>query len=389
MSEDIFEELDRRMDSGNTAAGLDFLIERFRAMNETRLFFEAKLMKTRLELGLPLIQTDSFAEFPQHVRAAYDAGMVEAARETGHLALNQGDIVQAWPYFRAIGERDPIAAAIEGDHADESADQIINIAFREGVHPKKGLELILKHHGMCQAITAFGMYAVENGRADCIGLLVRSLHAELMGRMGRVIEQQEGKLPEGETIAQWCADRDWLFGEYDYYVDTSHLTSLLPYSVEVNDPGTLGLLHDLCQYGQRLSPMFQSKGQPPFEEPFRDYDHYILALLGDDVEARIAHFRKKATESDPDEVGTAPAQALVNLAVRLGRFEDALQASLEFLADENASDLTCPSTLQLCNMAGDRDRLKLLARTRGDLLSYVAATQANIKRAASLQTTSN
>jgi hypothetical protein len=374
MLEQTFEALDRFADTGDRAGALDLLIEHFRANKEFHLFFEAKLMKKRLEMGLPLIQSQSSAEFSDDVRPGYEQAMIEAAREAGTLALEHGDIARAWPYFRAIGEHGPIAKAIEQAEPEDSAEQIINIAFREGVHPTKGLELILQKHGMCQAITAFGMYAVEKGRTECIGLLVRSLHAELRERIARVIEAQEGQPPEAQTIADLIAGREWLFGEYDYYVDTSHLLSLLPYSLDVTDRDMLALFHDLCEYGKRLSPMFQSRGHAPFEQPFTDYDQYVLALMGDDVDARIAHFRKKIAVSDPEEVGTAPAQLLVNLAVRLGRIDDALQVSLEHLANEEPSDLTCPSTLQLCNLAKDYTRLKELARNRGDLLSYVAAT---------------
>jgi hypothetical protein len=374
MLDETFEILDRHLQSGDRAGGIDFLIEHFRTSRNLGLFFEAKLMKKRLELGLPLIQSQSSAEFPANLRGDYEKGMVEAARATGNLALEGGDIVRAWPYFRAIGDPAPVAEAIEHAEAGESADRLIDIAFREGVHPAKGLKLILGQHGMCQAITAFGMYPIEKGRAECINLLVRSLHAEVMERMSRVIASQEGASPAVKTIAELAAGRDWLFGEYDYYVDTSHLFSLLPYSLELTDEGTLRLLHDLCEYGKKLSSMFQSRGQPPFEQPFVDYDEYILALLGDDVERRLEHFHQKVLQSSPEEVGTVAAQLFVNLAVRLKRFEEAVQVSIDHLADEDPSELTCPSTLQLCSLANDYARLKDLARSRGDLLSYVAAT---------------
>jgi hypothetical protein len=374
MLEGMFEVLDRHLSSGDRSGGLDFLIEHFRETRNLGLFFEAMLMKRRLELGLPLIQSQATSEYPQDVRGEYEKGMMKAARETGTLALEAGDIVRAWPYFRAIGEPAPIAEAIEHAEPGESAERLIDIAFREGVHPAKGLKLILNQHGMCQAITAFGMYAVEKGRAECISLLVQNLHAEVMERMGRVIESQEGSRPQADSIAALSSGRDWLFGEYDYYVDTSHLFSLLPYSLEVSDHRTLELLHDLCEYGKKLSPMFQSRGQAPFEQPFVDYDEYILAMLGVDVEKRLDHFRKKVAESNPEEVGTVAAQLLVNLAVRLGKFDEAVQVSIDHLSEEDPSELTCPSTLQLCSMAKDYARLKELARTRGDLLSYIAAT---------------
>ena len=84
---------------------MDYLIEHFRAEKDVRGFFDAKLMKTRLELGLPLIQTESSSAFPEDKRVQYDQAMIAAARETGMLALQHNDIPRAWPYFRAIGER--------------------------------------------------------------------------------------------------------------------------------------------------------------------------------------------------------------------------------------------------------------------------------------------
>lgn len=374
MLQQQFEALDQLLKSGGCASGLDFLIEQFRSQREVRILFEALLMKARLNLQLPLIQTESSTEFPSDVRGAYDQAMIEAAREAGRLALDNGDIVQAWPYFRAIGEPGPVADAISQVEPGEASEQVINIAFAEGAHPAKGLELILRERGMCQAITAFGMYAVQNRREECIGLLVRALHTELLERMLRTIEAQEGIRPQAGRVADLLPERDWMFGEYDYYVDTSHLMSLLSYSLEVKDRHTLELFHDLCLYGQRLSAMFQSRGQAPFENPFVDYDQYVLAMLGDEVDRRIDHFRRKADDSDQEEAGTAPAQLLVNLLVRLGRFEEALAVSLQHLDAEDPLQLSCPPALQLCHMAGDYERLKKLARERGDLLSYAAAS---------------
>lgn len=374
MLEDTFERLDRFLSTGDRAASLDFLIAQFRESKEFRLLFEALTMKKRLELGLRLIQSESSSDFPEEVRAVYDQAMIQAARETGTLALEHGDIAHAWPYFRAIGDHAPVAEAIDRLQPGDDLEPIINIALQEGVHPSKGLEIILKQHGMCRAITVFGMYPVEKGRSECIGLLVRNLHAEVFERIGRTIESQEGARPETGSLIDLISGRDWLFGEYDYYVDTSHLLSLLPYSLETTDPETLRLFHELCEYGKRLSPMFQSRGEPPFENPFLDYGEYVLALRGIDIEDRLNHFRNKVADSDPEEVGTAPAQVLINLLIRFGRHDEALEVSLENLSGIDPSELRCPSALQICHMAKDYDRLKGLARERGDLLSYVAAS---------------
>ena len=82
-------------------------------------------------------------------------------------------------------------------------------------------------------------------------------------------------------------------------------------------------------------------------------------------------FERKSTETET--AGSWPAQILVNLLVRLERYREALEVSLEYLPGAHASEIACPTAQQLCELAGDFDRLAELARERGDVLTYVAA----------------
>ena len=97
----------------------------------------------------------------------------------------------------------------------------------------------------------------------------------------------------------------------------------------------------------------------------------VQALLGVDVDEHIAHFRKKVVETET--AGNWPAQILINLLVRVDRYREALEVSLEYLPGAHASEIACPTAQQLCELAGDFDRLAELARERGDVLTYVAA----------------
>ena len=373
MTEDTLRAVEGLLDSGDSAASLDLLIRHFADRQDFNSLFEARRLKHRLEFGLPLLDNDVLPESPE-ARTAYESALIQSARETGELALEHGNIPAAWRFFRAIGDAAPVAAAMDRVQPDGDVEDLIAIALQEGVHPAKGLELVLARHGMCRAITAFGMVPMHKDRPQCIALLARSLHAELGERLAASIEAQEGARPATTRIGEMIAGRDWLFGEYDYYVDTSHLLSLLPYSLEVNDPAILALFHDICVYGKRLSPMFQSRGQFPFEQPFLDYEEYVLALLGDRADERVTHFRAKVQESIPEEHGTIAAQVLVSLLARLERYDEALAVSLAHLQDEDPAALACPSSLQLCVLAKDYGRFRELARSRGDLLSYVAAS---------------
>jgi hypothetical protein len=369
---DTLSQLDEVLREGEAGAGLEFLIERFREEKEWPLVFEARLMKKRLEMGLPIIVTRDSAEFPGELRAEYEQAMVEAAREVGNGYLAMGNIPRAWPYFRAIGEQGPVREAMGSCQiGEDDVDAVIAIALQEEVAPAKGLRLIVERHGMCRALTTFGMYQGARERGECIALLTRELHAEVVRRLGSEIEAREGARPAGSHLVEMMAGRDGLFGEYDYYVDTSHLLSLLPYSLEVSERETLELLSELCAYGQRLATCFQPKGVPPFENAARDYGEFVLGMLGDNVDGRLEHFRKIAEEADPAIAGTAPAEFLVNFLVKLERYGEALEIAWKYLRD--AREVSCPTAIQLCRMAGDYGRLKELARERNDLLSYVAA----------------
>jgi hypothetical protein len=374
MPEDVFGTFDQLLESENPSASFDLLLARFRAAKDYRSVFEARLMKKRLELGLPVFLTDDLSALPSELREAYGQEVTEAARDVGELFLSDGEIAQAWPYLKATGDSARVADAIERVTPGDGLNRIIEIAFEEGVHPAKGLELIAAKYGICRALSAFEISAVRKDREKCIAVLARNLHAELVERLGDAIEQEEGSRPASTSIAQLISGREWLFGEYRTYLDSSHLASLLQHCPEVTDDGLLRIFHELCEYGKRVSPEVRVQCQPPFEDGCIDFEHYVEALLGIDVESHLAHFRRKVTEAAPERVMSLAAQVLVGLLARLARYDEALEVALTHFPNVGSADLTCPAAPELCRLARRFDRLKELARERGDWLSYAAAT---------------
>jgi hypothetical protein len=311
----------------------DLLAGKFLAEKQYARLFETRLMRARYDLGLPLMQASGMEGIPAGERQAYERLFVEAAREAGGLYLAEGDIPRAWSYFRAIGEAAPVAAALERAEPGDDLQALIEIAFHEGAHPRKGFELVLEHYGLCRAISYFQQFPQGPERTEALRLLVRTLHRELVESLRRTIEQTEGQAPASGRVTDLIAGRDWLFGEFSYYVDTSHVLSILQFSLGLEDRETIALALELAEYGERLSGQFHYRGEPPFEG-YRDYILYFRALLGREVEAAIAHFRQKDT------------QVLAELLTRLGDFE----------------------------------RLAGLARERGDLLTFTAAVLENSRR---------
>jgi hypothetical protein len=372
--DDAFDLIEQAVQQGGAQSARDLLVAISQKDKDYPLLFKARLMQARHKIGLPLVFNGSLDDLRQSERQPYEEAMKGAARETGGLYLADGDILRAWPYFRAIGDSTPVAEAIEKIESHDQLDGIIELAFGQGVNPRKGFELLLKHHGICRAITFFQQYPDPKSRDQCALLLLRSLHSELVDNLKRAILQTEGQQPECTDVTGLIQGRDWLFGDLDYYVDTAHLTAIIPLALDFTDPNALQLAIQLCDYGAHLSPKFHYHSDPPFEDFYCDHAIYLKALVGCDTGAAVAHFRKKVSASDPPTAGTGAAQVLVLLLTRLKRYHDAIQVSLEHLSDQNPNELGCPTIPQLCQLAGDYDSLREVTRLRGDILNFTAAT---------------
>jgi hypothetical protein len=368
VAETPFNLIEETFRTGGSAAVFDLLIGRAREEKNARRLFDARILQVRHALGLPLIQTEPVLDITPEQRPVYEEAFREAAREAGQLCLASGDIPGAWPYFHAIGEHEPVAAAIEEFRDSEDVSRIIEIAFQEGANPRKGFELILEHRGLCNAITWFQANRDATTRQQCLRMLVRALYGELAASLSATIAASEGTAPASNRIAELIAGRDWLFEGMSSYADSTHLASILRFAPELDDAESLRMALEMADYGQHLNAMFHFRGDPPFENIYLDYAVYLRALLGEEVDAAVAHFRGKV---DP-EAGTAAAEVLIELLVRVERYGEAIQASLEFFPDPNTTPMSCPTLMQLCQMAKDYTALRTLARDREDLLSFTA-----------------
>ena len=367
--EPLLNKLDTVVQSGGSEAVFESLVEAAHAESNYPLLFEVRVMQARYRLGLAPIAADG--DVPSNLRPAYDEALVRAARETANLLLASGQIEAAWRYFEAIGDTVPIAEAIQNWHGPEPVpDRVIELAFYRGVNPLKGFELILNRHGLCSALTAFSHYQDAGTRDRALGLLVSALHTELAISLRRTIAEVEASQPEAQTVRELIEGRDWLFGEYSQYVDSTHLAGILPHCRETEDADTLAKALELAEYGIRLAPLYQFGGEPPFEQIYLDHAVYFRAILGQDVDGSVEHFRGKLAAPGSERIS---AEALVQLLVRLGRPSDAVDVSLQYLGGDAGDHYPCPSAVQLCQMAGDSGRLSQVARERRDPISYAAA----------------
>jgi hypothetical protein len=364
-NDSVFEQLEKALRSQGADAAFTLLIQELREQRKYPLLFEARLMWKRFQLGQPLLQPGKISDLPSDRQATYEAAVMEAARETGGLFLADGEIARAWPYFRAVGDLRPVAEAIDRIPPGGGSEPVIQIALNEGVNPRRGFELFLEQQGICSAISLASQYPDDGARIEFLGILVRALSRELAINLKKAIASAEGRAPDTDSIAEMIDGRDWLFAGSRYYTENSHLLSLVQASPQLQDRETLGLARELAEYGQHLDPMYHFPSQPPFTDTYTDYAAYLRAILGQDVDQCVAHFRTKVADSAPGS-----AEVLVILLTRLGRYREALDVSRQYLGGDAGT--TCPSALQLCQMAGDFEQLRQLAREEGDLLAFTA-----------------
>lgn len=380
-----YQSFDQALAEAGPRGALDELGRHLTDAGGYRELLDLLLLQARYELGMPLVPPAALGEIPEPARSRYEEKYVAAIRLVGSKYLEEGDIPTAWAYFRAIGEPEAVAKAIRGyqpDENDERLGNIIEIAFNHGVEPVRGFELILENYGTCPAISALEQVPPhdESTRVACAERLIRRLHDDLVASVRADIANRGQPLqPPGASIAELIRGRPWLFSDDGYHIDISHLAAVVRSSIQVTDPAVLKLAFDLTEYGRNLSPRLVFEGHAPFENIFADHGAFLGALLGIDVDRAIGLFESKARAAAPADADTSlPAQTLVNLLFRLGRLDEAIDASARYLGGVPNSVLFCPSLAQLCARAGAFERLAEIARSRSDLVNYATGRLAEV-----------
>lgn len=370
-----------------TDAAVEALIEIAKQGEEPRKLLDALLLKARLSLGLPATGVIADQISPE-LKLKYEDLYVEAIRNVGNLLLEKGDIASAWPYFRVIGEKEPVRAAIEafdpGQADEHTLGAIIDIAFQQQVHPVKGFAWILDRYGICSSISSFeSLPNDETVRCDAATLLTKALYDQLQYSLMAEIERREGSRPdEGTSVAALIANRSWIYDDDAYAIDVSHLSSVVRLSPLLKDESVVRLALELAHYGNGLSDRFRYDGLPPFEDIYADHSIYLKAILNEDnedVENAITHFRNKlqpiteVADEPVDPLETLPAQTLVRLLARLNRMTDAIAVASEYLVGVPDSYLLCPSLQSLCIGANRLDLLAQAAAKHGDFALFLGS----------------
>ncbi|HEX5102514.1 MAG TPA: hypothetical protein VFV87_01805 [Pirellulaceae bacterium] len=371
-----FDQLQSAFSSGGAEAALAQAAKLLREQKKYHELFEVLKMQVRRKLDLPLLPgaTD---ELPEETRAKLEDGLIASCREVGSALLQEGKIREGWMYLRPVGDRAEAASLmgqIEPD--EENYEDLIEVCLHEGVDIGRGYGLVLEHYGTCNAITQYDSSVVRRPRAEqapAAQRLLQRVHADLVHSVKADIARQEGQQPAAGTLKELLADRDWLFQDNAYHLDTTHLAACVRISRVLSDPADLRMALDLTEYGRRLSQQFQYQGDEPFADIYPANALYFQALLGENIEEAIEHFKSKAEMLDPQYHGYAAIETYVDLLARLGRHDQALAAAVKHGVTSIQPLGNAPPLVDLAQKSGQFQSVLDHCRAKEDVLGFAAA----------------
>lgn len=372
----VFDELESRLAAGGISAVFASLAEQLKGQQRYHELFDVLLMRSRHALGLPAMSSTSLDDLADPLRTQVEEAYLAACREVGQLFLAKEQLRDAWMYLRPLGEKALMAEALaKATPSDENLQDLVEIALHEGVAPALGFELVLNHYGTCNAITTYEGAIAGRAAADqqaAARLLLDQVHRDLVGNVRADIARQQGTDPEATTLAELVADRDWLFAENNYHIDTTHLAAVVRFARVLTDRDALELAYDLTEYGRRLSRQFQFAGDEPFTDMYPSHALFFAAQLGRQVDEALTYFRERARAADVHQQGTAAVEVYITLLARLRRYDEAIAATLELVPPGTRTTGFAPSLFELSRSAGDYQALLTACRERGDLVGYAA-----------------
>ena len=377
MNASIYTRLHELVTATERSQALDELIQYLKENGRYHELFEALKMKLRSRLGLPAAQSGPEGPVEEELEIQLERGLIDACREVAELFFREGQIREGWMYMRPVGDRAAAAKALSGVEAnDENLDALIEVLLYEGVDIGRGYQLSLSQRGTCNSITLFEQALASRPRADqqiAARLLVEHVHRELFENLKRDLTQRHQHEPEGESCAELLSQNPELLRDGSYHLDTSHLASTVKFARVLDDPAPLKLALDIANYGRQLHPQYQYPGDEPFLDLYPASIAFFSALLGEQVEAGIRYFTRKADTVDQQEYGLLAVEVLIDLLSRCGRHAEAMAAYAKRIPPGGRTMGIAPTLLQLSERLGSYAQMQEICQQRQDLLGYAAA----------------
>ncbi len=350
---DIFAVLNSQR--GQPAEMLDRMIEHFRQSRQPMELFEALKMRIRHQLGLPLVAKEDDVSRPDEVERQLEIGLLDACREAGTMLIEDGKIGEGWMYLRPTGDQQFAKKLIDNVQiTEDNYDEMTQVLLHEGVDVRRGFQAILDQQGTCNSITVYDQFLAQRSQADrkaAAECLLEHFYSELTEMVRDDIVRREAPAGDDETLADMIESRPWILGEGGYHLDTTHLSAVVRIASSLEDPALLRKAWELTQYGRRLHHQFQYPGDEPFVDFYPSYATFYATLLGENVDAGLKVFQRKARSVDAAQHGTAAVETYVDLLDRVGRSAEAVQAAIDLVPDDVPPQRIVPLLLDIASRA--------------------------------------
>jgi hypothetical protein len=377
MASSHFDQLQSTLASGGPEAALMQAADILRGQKKFHELFEVLKIQLRRRLGLPLLAREGTDGLSDEQRLKLEDGLIGACREVGAALLGEGQIREGWMYLRPVGDKAEVAKLLaQVRETDENYEDLIDVCLHEGIDIGRGYGLVLERFGTCNAITTYDSSLARRPRSEqapAARLLLARVHEDLVASVKADIARQEGQQPREQTLRDLVQDRDWLFQDNSYHLDTTHLAATVRIARTLTEADDLRLALDLTEYGRRLSQQFQYQGDEPFAEMYPANALYFQALLGEKTDEAVAYFKNKAEMLDPQYHGYATIETYIDLLTRLGRHAEALAAAMKHGLGSIQPLGNAPALVELAGRSGDYAALLSHCREKEDLLGFAAA----------------
>ena len=381
---DIFETLAaNRKDPG---VMIQQMIEHFRESRQPMELFEALKMQIRHDLQLPLVASEDEPERTEEVERQLELGLLKACREAGTMLIDQGRIGEGWMYLRPTGETklaSELLSKIEIN--DDNYDEMIQVLLHEGVDVGRGYQAVLDHQGTCNSITLYEQSMAQRSKPDqqaAASRLLDHLYNELVAMVRDDIAQRGTSVGKEVSLVQMIEDHPQVLAEGGYHLDTTHLSSTVRIAECLEDKAQMRRVWELTQYGRRLNHQFQYPGDEPFVDFYPAHQTFFATLLGEDVEAGLKYFERKAKSVDVAQHGTGAIETYVDLLDRVGRHQQAIKAAVDMVPSDVPAQRIIPLLIGIASKgkaAGDDavfEPVLNYCQDHSDVLGYAAVLHA-------------
>ncbi len=365
---------------------LDRMVQHFRDTRQPMELFEARKMRIRQDLNLPLMVGENEPTSSEEAERQLEAGLLDACRETGTMLIEDGRVGEGWMYLRPTGDTKLAQQLLQRiEINDDNYDDMIQVLLHEGVDVGRGFQAILDQQGTCNSITTYEQAVSQRSTADqklAASRLLRHLYDELTSMVRADIAEKEAPAGNEETLAEMIQSRRWILSEGGYHLDTTHLAATVRIATVLTDKDDLRKAWELTQYGRRLNHQFQYPGEEPFVDFYPAYSALYATLLGEDVDAGIMYFQRKAKSVDVAQHGTAAIETYINMLDRCGRHTEAIDTAVKMIPSDVPSQRTVPLLIEIASRgkeAGDEsafDQVLAYCQNHNDVLGYAAALHA-------------